>query len=198
MQKLIPILDNGHGGIINGNYQTGGKRSPNWDMGVLFEGAFNRWIVNGIMLALDHLKIPYYHVSPELRDITLKTRVARANKIYQKNPNAFLLSIHANAGGGTGIEGFTSYGQTSSDPIADRFLSVLENDFPNEKMRFDTYSDGDKDKEASYQVLTKTIGKAVLLELGFMDHPEDYKRLWDPWNRQEKINSIVHVIKEFN
>ncbi len=198
MQKLIPILDNGHGGIINGRYQTGGKRSPNWDMGVLYEGAFNRWIVNGIMMVLDQLQIPYYHVSPELRDVSLNARVARANKIYQENPNTYLLSIHANAGGGEGIEGFTSVGDTASDPIAERFLEVLENDLPKEKMRFDRYSDGDRDKEANYRVLSKTNGRAILLELGFMDHPEDYKRLWDPWNRQEKINSIVHVIKELH
>ena len=27
------ILDNGHGGIIEGEYQTAGKRSPVWDDG---------------------------------------------------------------------------------------------------------------------------------------------------------------------
>ncbi|MBK8888090.1 MAG: hypothetical protein IPN46_16750 [Saprospiraceae bacterium] len=43
------ILDNGHGGVINGKYQTTGKRSPNWDKGVLFEGMFNRWVVNRII-----------------------------------------------------------------------------------------------------------------------------------------------------
>ena len=198
MSKLIPILDNGHGGIINGIYQTGGKRSPNWDMGVLYEGAFNRWIVNGIMMQLDQLKIPYYHVSPELSDVSLDTRVERANEIFEQNRHTYLLSIHANAGGGLGIEGFTSLGDTGSDPLAELFLRVLEADFPREKMRFDRYSDGDRDKEANYRVLSKTNGRAILLELGFMDHPEDYKRQWDPWNRQEKINSIVHSIKELH
>ena len=37
------ILDAGHGGIINGNYQTPGKRSPVFSGGQqLFEGEFNR------------------------------------------------------------------------------------------------------------------------------------------------------------
>ena len=36
------ILDNGHGGMIDGVYQTPGKRSPVWPDGTqLFEGEFN-------------------------------------------------------------------------------------------------------------------------------------------------------------
>ena len=44
------ILDNGHGGIIDGVYQTPGKRSPLWPDGTqLFEGEFNRAIVNRLV-----------------------------------------------------------------------------------------------------------------------------------------------------
>ncbi|MBK8888006.1 MAG: N-acetylmuramoyl-L-alanine amidase [Saprospiraceae bacterium] len=94
------ILDNGHGGLINGIYQTSGKRSPNWDKGVLFEGMFNRWVVNRIIEKLDRKKIPYYHISPEFTDTTLETRTNRANHIFDQNPDVWILSIHANAGGG--------------------------------------------------------------------------------------------------
>ena len=195
MSKLIPILDNGHGGAINGIYQTSGKRSPNWELGVLYEGLFNRWIVNGVIKQLDALQIPYYHVSPELRDVSLNTRTIRANKIFKENPNTYLLSIHANAGGGTGLEGFTSIGETLSDEVAEVFLRNLKNDFPHEKMRPD-YFDGDMDKERDYYILRNTSGRAVLLELGFMDHPADYKKLWDLWHQQSLVNSIVNSIKE--
>lgn len=42
----IFILDNGHGGIIDGEYQTKGKRSRVWADGrQLFEGEFNRDIL---------------------------------------------------------------------------------------------------------------------------------------------------------
>ena len=44
------ILDNGHGGIIDGEYQTPGKRSPKWEDGTqLFEGEFNRAVVKRII-----------------------------------------------------------------------------------------------------------------------------------------------------
>ena len=63
-------------------------------------------------------------------------------------------------------------------------------------MRFDTYSDGDKDKEAAYKILVETTGRAALLEMGFMDHPGDYKKLKDRWYRQNQINSLVGSIRQ--
>ena len=48
--------------------------------GIIYEGEFNRAIVNGIIERLTYLKIPYVNIAPEYRDVTLKTRVNRANK----------------------------------------------------------------------------------------------------------------------
>ena len=48
--KYLWIFDNGHGGIIDGVYQTSGKRSPIWPDGeVLYEGEFNRSIVDRLV-----------------------------------------------------------------------------------------------------------------------------------------------------
>ena len=44
-KKLVILLDAGHGGIIDGEYQTSGKRSPKWgDGSQYFEGKGNRQI----------------------------------------------------------------------------------------------------------------------------------------------------------
>lgn len=191
---MIPILDNGHGGVIDGKYQTAGKRSPDWECGVLYEGAFNRWIVNGVIEQLDKLDKPYYHASPELLDISLGERVRRANEFYSKSgKKAYFVSIHANAGGGTGWEIFTSPGQTSSDPIAEKFAKGFMNDLTGHKARVDL-SDGDLDKEERFYVLTKTAGPAILIEVAFMDHKEDYKKLWDSDFRTTVIDSITKTI----
>jgi hypothetical protein len=37
---MIPIFDNGHGGVIDGVYQTNGKRSPDWAQGQFTTGDF--------------------------------------------------------------------------------------------------------------------------------------------------------------
>lgn len=194
---MIPILDNGHGGMIDGVYQTAGKRSPDWEFGVLYEGAFNRWIINSLMERLDYLKIPYYHVSPELTDISLGVRVERANRIVEDNFYTYLFSLHANAGGGTGWEIFTSPGETRSDFLADVFISTIEessSELSFTKARYDT-SDGDKDKEANFYLLRKTHCPAVLFECGFMDNKEDYKRLWDKSFRDSIVDDLVTAIE---
>ncbi len=190
MRRTV-ILDNGHGGSIGGVYQTAGKRSPKWGSGVLYEGEFNRWIVNGIIKELDYLEIPYYHISPELKDISLSKRVGRANAIQEKT---WLLSIHANAGGGEGTEVFTSKGETYSDPIASSVVSELEK---FAKVRKD-YSDGDSDKEENFYILRNTSMPAVLVECGFMDNEEDYERLFDAEYQKKLIDAFIEVIlKEY-
>lgn len=103
------LLDNGHG--VN----TPGKRSPKWkDGSQLFEFEFNRDIVKRIAKGLDSLAIPYKILVPEEIDISLVERVRRANAIK----DSILISVHANAGGGTGFEIYTSPGKTQSDSIA--------------------------------------------------------------------------------
>ncbi|QQO97349.1 N-acetylmuramoyl-L-alanine amidase [Maribacter phage Molly_5] len=188
-----PMFDNGHGSVINGIYQTPGKRSPNWECGTVYEGQLNRVIVNGVIRLCMLNNIPYYHVSPELTDVGLDARVNRANKIYAVDRSAYLLSIHFNAGGGTGIEGFTSKGETKSDPICNLFLSNYEE--VGEKMRYD-YSDGDKDKEAGYYVLTRTNCPAALMELGFMDNKADYLKMWDTDHLDKLINSTFKTVEQ--
>lgn len=193
MGKIV-VLDAGHGGVINGIYQTAGKRSPNYAKGVLYEGVFNRWVVNRVKEELDRLFIPYFYISPEDRDINLNTRVIRANNIYKNNKNTYILSIHANAGGGKGVEGFTTQGHTDSDKIGEIILFNLEKDLSGQRMRFDR-SDGDRDKEVNYYILRKPAMSAFLLECGFMDNESDYNNLWDREYLDALVQSLVKSIK---
>ena len=189
---MIPIFDNGHGGVINGVYQTAGKRSPNWDKGVLYEGEFNRWIVDGVTKRLTELNKEWYNVCAEPQDISLSDRVKRANSIHKKRKNTYLFSVHANAGGGTGWEIFTSPGQTKSDEIAEKYAQDFKKNFPDHRARVDM-SDGDMDKEENFYILKNTIGPAVLFEVAFMDNKDDYAKLWDPNFRKRVIDSLVET-----
>ncbi len=193
---MTVLLDNGHGGLINGAYQTPGKRSPLWpDGSQLFEGEFNRAIVNGIIERLTELKIPYVNLAPEYRDVRLETRVKRAN-IYPRN-SSFYLSVHANAGGGNGSEIFTSPGDTKSDRIATIFGNEYQITFPDRRLRTD-FSDGDLDKERRFYVLTRTRMPAILTENFFMDNEEECKSILMTTNGRSKIiqyqvNAILKV-----
>ncbi len=182
---MIVLLDNGHGGIVNGKYQTPGKRSPIWNDGSqLFEGEFNRAIVNGIIERLTRLKVNYVNLAPEYRDVTLETRVNRAHRFSSRS--SFYLSIHSNAGGGHGSEIFTSPGSTKSDKIATVFGHEFQHTFPNKRLRTD-FSDGDLDKEAKFYVLTRTKMPAILTENFFMDNENECKNILMTREGRDKI-----------
>lgn len=187
------LLDNGHGGIINGEYQTNGKRSPQWEDGTqLFEGEFTRAIVNGIIEELTALNIPYVNLVPELTDVSLKQRVKRANK-YK---DAVLISIHSNAGGGKGFEAFTYHGDSKSDEYATILYDKFIEEFPTLKVRTD-YVDGDIDKEAGFYMLKYTSMPAVLTENFFMDNEHECKEyLMSKDGRRRIIKFHVEAIKE--
>ena len=195
---MIVLLDNGHGGLINGKYVTPGKRKDWGDDGVIYEGEFNRAIVNGLIEKLTFLKIPYVNIAPEYRDVRLYTRVNRANAY--PTGDCFYLSIHSNAGGGHGSEFFTSPGVTKSDQIATIFGEEYQKEFPNRRLRTD-FSDGDLDKENIFYVLTKTKMPAVLTENFFMDNFEEFKNILNTKSGREQIikyhlNAILRVKTE--
>ncbi|MEM1134249.1 MAG: N-acetylmuramoyl-L-alanine amidase [Bacteroidota bacterium] len=180
MSKYTWLLDPGHGGMINGKYQTAGKRSPNWKDGYqqLFEGEFNRAIVARLKEMCNQSNIKYVDMCPTDADIRLKTRVDAANALHNKGEKCIYLSIHSNAGGGKGFEVFTSRGKTGSDKIATIFLNSFKSTFAHdENIRFRTdFSDGDPDKEANFYVLKQTRMWAILTENLFMDNQYECKR----------------------
>ncbi len=165
------ILDNGHGA------ETKGKRSPKGLLTsprkvALYEYEFNRDIVCRLMKMLKKEGIKYFELVPEKNDVSLFERCERANNLQKLYKDCFLVSIHANAGGGTGWEIFTSIGETESDNIAEYFFSEAAKEFPEFRMRKDV-SDGDNDKESQFYILRNTICPAVLTENFFMDHQKD-------------------------
>lgn len=181
---MLVLLDNGHGGLINGRYTTLGKHKDWQDRGIIYEGEFNRAIVNGIIEQLTFLKIPYVNVAPEHRDVRLVTRINRANKYPARK--SFYLSVHSNAGAGHGSEIFTSPGNTKSDKIATVFGEEYQKEFPNRKLRTD-FSDGDLDKEQRFYVLTKTRMPAILTENFFMDNFEEFRDILNTRKGRQKI-----------
>lgn len=168
-EKRLWLLDNGHGGIINGEYQTKGKRSPLWPTGEqLFEGEFNRAIVKRLTKMMDEAQLDYVVIADTEEDMSLSARVNLANEYYKHHENAIYLSIHANAGGGTGWEVFTSVGESASDKYANIFYKQAVEFYPEIRKRTDM-TDGDPDKESQFYVLRKTNCPAVLTENFFMD-----------------------------
>lgn len=160
MATPLIALDPGHGA------KTPGKRSPaKLGEPILHEYAFNRAVAHYVGELLRQRNIAYTRVAPTDKDTPWNVRLANAKgcKLY--------ISIHANAGFGTGIETFYSPGVQQSERLA---RLVQQHVIDETKM----YSRGIK--TANLWVTRETPKRgltACLVELGFMDYLPDLQKL---------------------
>lgn len=187
---MIVIIDNGHG------VDTKGKCSPVWkDGSKLFEYEFNRDVAARIAFKCKCNGIKFKMLVTEVHDISLAERCRRANAIYETNKDAFLVSVHANAGMGTGWEAWTSVGKTKSDEYCTIFYEEAEKAFGKEwKIRKDT-TDGDPDKESQFYILKHTKCPALLTENFFMDTEKDCRFIMDNEARERIADMHYKAIK---
>lgn len=183
--NYIWILDNGHGGMIDGIYQTYGKRSPVWEDGTqLFEGVSNRDFVMRICRMLEQYNISYIRLVHTERDTPLDVRTDLANMLYdserkRSKKKMILISVHSDAWETPNAYGwsvFTTPGNTPSDVIAQYFADKFKQIFPTERLREDK-RDGDSDFEARFWILRKTKMPAILTENFFMTNPRECKKI---------------------
>jgi N-acetylmuramoyl-L-alanine amidase len=168
----IWVLDAGHSGMDEKGYRTAPAKMHKFPEFTIYEGVINREITYLVRDQLKAVNIDYAFVFDPIEDTTLQQRVNTADAIYAKDKRAIYLSIHSNAGGGSGFEIFTSPGQSKSDKIANIFIDRYQRNFPDHKFRSDK-ADGDADKEADFFVLRKTDCPAVLVENLFFDNKKE-------------------------
>lgn len=153
-------LDPGHGGADPGAVGQFGLKESTITLAVCL-------LARDLLAHAGHVVIPTRIVDQAL---TLKDRAHHSNA----NDCDLFISIHCNAAArrdARGIEAWTTPGRTKSDEWADKLLASMSAAFPEELARRDT-SDGDDDKEGHLYVLKHTSAPAVLVELGFISHPE--------------------------
>lgn len=205
MSKYLYILDPGHGGMVNGQYVTPGKRSPLFDDGktILYEGVNNRDNVQRIMKSLQADGIRCIDIVNSPEDVPLKERVKRANALIAKEKNCVYISIHSDAAcntgwcDGRGISVWTSPGQTPSDLFATLFATSAESYYGTDvKVRKDK-RDGDPDHEAHFYVLEHTIMPAILIEAGFHTHKEEAPMMMTDKFKTALCASVKKAIKHW-
>lgn len=203
----IPIIDAGHGGMVEGRYVTPGKQYRFSDGTVIYEGVVNRAIGKLLADLLKKAGIPYLQTTLETEtDISLTERVNMANNFYRNNRSCYLISIHSNAASdssegegnkASGFEIYTSIGLTKSDELANIASKWYKKLFPEFPFR-ETKTDGGefRNKEASFVVLTKTICPALLVENLFYDNLDEAKFLLSPAGQQRVATCMFEIVKE--
>ena len=202
--KYVWILDNGHGGIIDGEYQTPGKRSPKWEDGTqLFEGEFNRAVVKRIIKLCDEAGIECINLVDTEKDLSLRWRTDKANDIYRERQQSdgkkcIYVSVHANGFNKESAHGwsvYTTVGETKSDKIAQILHEKSKAEFPDHKMRMDN-RDGDADKESNFWVLRKVVMPSILSENFFMTNREESRLLLSEEGRDRIAKIHFEMIQE--
>lgn len=196
MKKLLIILDPAHG------VETPGKRSPD---GKHREFRWSRERLLELDQALTNIGYDVRWSNTEISEIGLSKRVANTNNIKpEPGQKKLLISLHNNAAGNmeqwmtaSGVEIFTSPGQTGSDIFAEILMNQLREDFPNLKYRVDK-TDGDQDKEERFTVLMGSSYQAVLLEWLFQDNKEDVEKLNNPEINKALVHSIQLAVETYN
>lgn len=190
------LLDAGHGGLTKeGKYTTSPAKMHTFSDGLtIYEGVINRKISELVYKALEAKQIDFALVYDDIEDTPLSQRTMTADNVFRKDKRAVYLSIHSNAGGGSGIEVFTSPGQTKSDKIANIFCEIYKKHFPDFPFRADK-SDGDADKEADFYVLRKTDCPALLVENFFFDNRKDAELLASAAGQKQIADCILEAIE---
>jgi N-acetylmuramoyl-L-alanine amidase len=200
------LVDNGHG------VETPGKRSP-WSAHKVkpeiefFEYKWNREIAKPIVEELRKRGYDAELIVTEERDISLTERANRVNKICKEvgTNNVILLSVHANAAGrgdkwmtARGWCAFTTKGKTKSDEFAEFLYDEAEKNFKGHTIRKDK-SDGDRDWEANFTIIFKSVCPAVLTENFFYDNVDDVNYILSEEGRaaviKTHVDGIINYIK---
>lgn len=199
MSKYIWLLDPGHGGIINGVYQTRGKRSPVFpDGSILYEGVFNRDIARRIKVLCDADGIECENIINSEHDVPLATRVSRASARHAADPRCVFVSIHANAFG-DGMTFNSAHGASvfhyMTSKTGKKMAAVL--------LKHIIQETGLKSRGvqanmswANFYVLRNTSMPAILSENGFMTNLEDATNLVKDDFRQKIAMAHFKFIKE--
>ena len=184
MSKVI-VIDCGHGG----NGSTAGKRSSVKQVGrMVYEWDMNNAVGLKIQALLKNYDVIVYRTDDTSgkTDVSLSARVSKTNSI---NPDVFV-SIHHNAGGGTGVE---TYWHTQGSAKDKQLATVIQT-----KMASKTGMKNRGVKQMALAVLTcKSTIPAVLVEGGFYDTKSDFDYLMSSAGQQAYAEAVVEGIAEF-
>lgn len=190
MAELTFLIDKGHGGLIHDVYQTAPKKMYQHESDIVYEGVINRKVGDLVIKEMKRRQLRVIDIVPTELDVNLDVRVDIINA-YCRKYECLLISLHMNAGKGTGFEIWTSPGATKSDKYASLFAEFYMDAFPDEHIRKDE-SDGDIDKESAFYILVNSKCPAILPEWLFYDNPKDWEIQKNPVMQERYALMIVN------
>ena len=180
MTTPILVLDAGHG------LTTAGKQTMNGRLGIIKEWELNNKVVGYLMEYLSDYVVTIYRTDDPTgkTDVDLLERVKRCNSYA---PILFI-SLHHNAGGGTGIEVYWHSSGTAEDKKIAGIVAP--------KLAAATGMRNRGVKQAAFTVLT-CKATAILVEGGFMDTQSDYEYICSEVGQRAYAKAVADSVIEY-
>lgn len=180
MTTPILVLDAGHG------LTTAGKQTMNGKYGIIKEWELNNKVLGYLMGYLNDYVVTIYRTDDPTgkTDVDLLERVKRCNAY---GPVLFI-SIHHNAGGGTGIEVYWHTKGTKEDEKIAKIVAP--------KLSAQTGMKNRGVKQEAFTVLT-CKATAILVEGGFMDTQSDYEYICSEAGQRAYAKAVADSVIEY-
>lgn len=194
--KYLLIVDAGH------DKDTPGKRTPRFADGTqIREYEFNRPTADKIIELASRYAIDTFDTAPEHTEVSLKTRVDRANKAAKeylakhRGGIVVFVSVHYNAHKET-WDGSTAEGcETFHMPGSVKGVALAK--AVQAEIIKGTKQVNRGVKQANFYVLVYTTMPAILCEFGFMDDPEEAALMKDPAFQEECAREVVDGVRKY-
>ncbi|MCM2589039.1 N-acetylmuramoyl-L-alanine amidase [Rossellomorea marisflavi] len=169
--KVI-MIDPGHGGS---------------DPGASYKGHEEKYYNLLIALGLRDFLLKHYQVNVIMtresdRELSLEERSRLANA----RGVDFFLSIHHNAGGGTGFESYIYDGKVSNDMVS--LQATIHNEIVSSISKYSVVDRGKK--RANFHVLRETTMNALLVEILFIDRDTDVALMQSAAFRSDVVSGL--------
>lgn len=170
------ILDYGHGGKSPGAVSNG-----------IMEKDLNRKIGEFLKSELEARGIEVYLTRRNDETVELNTRIAEINRIKAD----YVVSVHHNAGGGQGAEIIHSIKGGKGEILAQNIGTYLSKIQRVRRIYSKRNSSGDGDY---FGIIREVKLPAVIIELGFVDNVDDFKKINDEVFQKEAAILIAEGI----
>ncbi len=178
--KIIVVIDPGHGGNDPGHLSSNKEQMAEKDLNLIIAKKFGEYIEQ----QLKNVTIVYTRKDDSFP--TLTERVVMANNAKAD----YFISIHCNANDKKHVHGTESHVHTMDAGKSVGLAKEFEKEFTSFAGRFSRGVKDTEDREHSLQVLKYTKMTGVLLECGFLTNDAEAEYL-NTSSGQEKIASAI-------
>lgn len=187
-QKMIVVIDAGHGGNDPGNlHQTQGfldEKDLNLSMAMKLGGYIDQYLGHKIHVVYTRTSDTY---------VSLEDRVKRANELNA----AYFISIHCNASDNVEIHGTETHVHLLESKTSNKIAHMIQDQFKNRAARHSRGVKFKNDRLGNLLVLKESNMPAVLVETGFMTHPEEEAYLNSEYGQDLLMSAVFRAFRDF-